>query len=157
MTEAGKSDRADPAGTPDGPDAAALADECDALHRSILGGPAAPDVVDRYLDAHRRLGPRIDGVDPAVSLARRGAFAAGLADAWTRVFRPTSLLRRKATLLVAILECRPETAEAFEAPPGGRSRVFVAGAAALRGVGFAGRLAAGALLLAPRSWPEGRP
>lgn len=134
-----------------------LVRECTVLHRWVLGDPPAAEVVERYVDAHRRLGPRVDGVDPAVELARRGAHAVGPADAWTRIFRPTSLLRRKATLLVAILECRPETAEAFEAPRTARSPVAIAVVAAARGVAFLGRLALGAALLAPRSWPAERP
>lgn len=132
-----------------------LAGECDALHRWILGRPADPDVVDRYVEAHRRLGPRVEGSDAAVALARRGPFAAGLADAWTRVFRPTSLLRRKATLLVAILECRPATAGAFEAPGRGVSKARVAASAAARGAAFLGRLALGAALLAGRGVGRG--
>jgi hypothetical protein len=73
-----------------------------------------------------------------LSLARRGPFAAGLADAWARCFAPASQLRRRLVLLVAILESTPPAFHAFEPATHGRVVAFVALLAA--GLGFIARL-----------------
>ena len=133
-----------------------VARECDILCRWVVGEPADPDVIRRYVEAHRHLGSRLDAVDTPVAFARRSVFAAGLADAWTRVFRPTSLLRRKLTLLVAVLECRPETAAAFEAGDRRQSLLAVVALAAPRGLGFVLRLALATLVIGPLALVAGR-
>ena len=105
-----------------------LVRECALLSMYLVGQPPGEYVTRKYVEAHRKLQPRLGGEagsDPVLALARRGAFATGLVDAYTRVFRSDSIFRRKLILLVAILECAPSTAAAFEAPPSPSSPVRV--------------------------------
>jgi len=73
-----------------------------------------------------------------LSLARRGPFAAGLADAWARCFAPAGQLRRRLVLLVAILESTAPGYIAFEPAARGRFVAFVTLFTA--GLGFVARL-----------------
>jgi hypothetical protein len=96
-----------------------LVRECALLCVYLVGRPPGEYVTQKYVEAHRRLHPRLGsatGRDPVLALAKRGTLAAGLVDAYTRVFRRDSIFRRKLILLVAILECAPSTASMFEAP-----------------------------------------
>lgn len=100
------------------PAADPLVGECARLCTYLVGSEPDAYVTRKYVEAHERLHPRLGGAagpDAMVALARRGAHAAGLVDAYTRVFRRESLFRRKLILLVAILECAPSTAARFEA------------------------------------------
>ena len=105
-----------------------LVQECTVLCAYLVGRPPDEYVTRKYIEAHHRLNPRLGtgtSRDPVLALARRGTLAAGLVDAYTRVFRRDSIFRRKLILLVAILECAPSTAAAFEAPPFSSSTVRV--------------------------------
>jgi len=89
--------------------------ECDVFCRSLVGSPAPPAVVEAYRRAHEsgRLATTatLTARDRALLLlARSGPRAARLADSFAALFARQSELRRKLVLLVAILECRPETA-----------------------------------------------
>ncbi len=97
-----------------------------------------------FLDA----APRTAQDRMLVRIAARGPFMTGLADAWARFFAPAGDLRRRLTLLLAILESTSPGEAAFEPPAGGRVRAIVGvlGAAA----GFAVRLLLAFLVIAPR-------
>ena len=102
--------------------------ECALLGVYLVGRPPGEYVTRKYVEAHHRLTPRLGcetSRDPVLALARRGIVAAGLVDAYTRVFRRDSIFRRKLILLVAILECTPSTAALFDAPPSSPSAVRV--------------------------------
>jgi hypothetical protein len=105
-----------------------LVRECALLCTYLVGHPPGEYVTRKYVEAHHRLSPRLGSEtsrDPVLALAKRGLHAAGLVDAYTRVFRRDSIFRRKLILLVAILECAPSTAAIFEAPPSSSSAVRV--------------------------------
>lgn len=102
--------------------------ECALLCMYVVGRPPGEYVTQKYVEAHRRLHPRLGGGtgrDPALALAKRGTLATGLVDAYTRVFRRDSIFRRKLILLIAILECAPSTAAVFETPATPSSTVRV--------------------------------
>ncbi len=94
---------------PESPDDTAL--ECEALTRYLVGSRPSAYVLECY----RRLRPSaaVPGgatVDRALdSAVRLGAFPARVADAYARFFRPTGSLRRRLTLMLAILENAPDS------------------------------------------------
>lgn len=130
-----------------------LARECRTLFGYVFGGEPAPALVERYLAGHRALGARLrapsDGLDGLLlRAARRGRLLARLADTYARLFRPGALIRRKLSLLVAIVESTPEGASAFDSPDAPAGLRFL-GTAAVRALGFALALAASVALFAP--------
>ena len=96
-------------------DVEALRREGSALARCLLGRDAAPELLQRYADAHAHLDvgaasrEDVAGLDFAV--AHRWSLAS--LDAATALLRPHALLHRKALLMTAILETTPEHADAF--------------------------------------------
>jgi hypothetical protein len=127
----------------------ALDDECRALARYLTGRP--PD--DYVLTCYRRAADFVPGAtDPLQPIdrvlwraARASRITARSADAYARWFRPAGPLRRRITLLLAILESAPGTHGWFNtAETGSRLRVslqpagVVAASAAMLAIGVAG-------------------
>jgi hypothetical protein len=135
-----------PAGTPD-----PIALECRALCRYLAG--REPD--EYVLESYRRLLPSAEaavGVAPVDRLlaatASRGRALARMADVYARFFRPTGPLRRRVTLLLAILENAPGFFEPVSGPTiGSPVGVFLRVGRELAGTGLA--LGAGLLAFGP--------
>lgn len=97
---------------------AALEAECGRLTRYLLGEAPSSYVVACYLRAHRA-SPAFAPQDAFDRVALRLAAAplgAPLADAHARLFAPTSTLRRKLVLLLAILETSAPSFRRVDAP-----------------------------------------
>ncbi len=126
-----------------------LEGEAQAFGRALLGPTPGPYIVAQYARAHRHL-----PLQPAtffdralLAMAARGPRALRAADSYARFFAPTSVLRRKLTVLVAILESASPSEASFAAAekrPG-----VVLGHLLLTGLGFALLLGAGVIVLAP--------
>ena len=88
---------------------AQLHQECAVFTKYLSGQTATPYVQHRYRDGHDTLpDPGPSTFDRIVlALCRRSLAGVVLADAYTRWFRPHSLLRLKLTLVLAILENTP--------------------------------------------------
>ena len=89
---------------------AILERECVTLGHYLVGVPPDSYVRSKYLQAHvEGLFDSAGGFDRLLMrLATSGRLGAKLADSYARIFSPTSLLRRKLVLLLAILEtCAP--------------------------------------------------
>ena len=77
----------------------------------LSGSPADEYVIDKYIAAHSATDAfHADGGKDSwlVTLARRGPFAARLADSHARIFARDSILLRKLSLTFAILEVTPK-------------------------------------------------
>lgn len=126
-----------------------LEDEAHAFSLALIG--AAPDayVAAQYARAHQHLplqpGTPFDRV--LLALAARGPWALRAADGYARIFAPTSALRRKLSVLVAILEAASPSDAAFASAEKPRAAVLVQ--LLLTGVGFALLLGVGVIVLAP--------
>ena len=120
-------------------DASVLEREASVFTRHLIGEEPPAYVTAKYVAAHGpgREGPGSGEGDALVALARRGPFAARLADAWSALFDRGGPLRRKLVLLVALLESTGATAARVDTPDrGGPAGFFVR--AALEGLVFAG-------------------
>jgi len=134
-------DRRAPGTTGEAPpaDSSVLEREASVFTRHLIGEEPPAYVTAKYVAAHGagRNGPGSGERDSLVTLARRGPFAARLADAWSALFDRGGPLRRKLVLVVALLESTGETAARVDTPDrGGPVGFFVA--AALAGLVFAG-------------------
>lgn len=98
--------------------------ECSVFCRYLIGQTPSPYVVAKYGDYHRRAAvedtpARIDRVLLAVASLHPATVRP--ADAYARIFRPGSVLRKKLILLLAVLEsCAPsdERIDSIPTPPG---------------------------------------
>ena len=102
-------------------DEAALTAECRAFCEHLVGSAPPARVMEGYLAHHRAhpVGPYSGFEHELLERARRGGFAAALADAYAARVLPGGLLRRKLTLLLALLETDPATFERIDAPDSG--------------------------------------
>jgi hypothetical protein len=134
-----------------------LAGECRTFTSYLLGRHAAPDVVAAYQKAHEVSVVDASGVTPSLDLAllRVARFGSGglrAADAYAAVLAPSSLLRRKLTLLVAILESRGQSAAALDTAGSGSRAGWIFDVSARAGAS-ALMLCVGAMLVTPlRAW-----
>jgi nucleoside-diphosphate-sugar epimerase len=132
-------------------DPATLARECATFTAHVVGGAPTPAVVDAYVRAHT-VSPRFDPETAfdrrLVAFARRHRAAARFADQYARLAAPTSLLRRKLVLLLAILETTPPHYRAIDAPLAG-GRLGTVAALAGRGVAAAAAAIVAVVVLAP--------
>lgn len=131
------------------PHAVVLEREARVFTAALIGAAPASFVLETYVRGHASLplSPQ-PGFDRALlSLARSGPLLARAADAYARIFARRAVLRRKLTLLVAILESSAPSDQAFApiaaSATGTLLRMAVAGCAA---VGFT---IAGVMLLGP--------
>jgi len=135
-------------------DEATLTRECHTLTRHLIGREAPDGVIAGYLRHHRER--PLGATDPfeasLLARARRGGLATRMADAYAARVLPRGLLRRKLTLLLALLETQPESYTAIDAPdPGGTLRTWLGLAAR----GF-GEVAVAALALPWLGWAHWR-
>jgi nucleoside-diphosphate-sugar epimerase len=134
--------------------------ECRVFCRYLIGEEPSEYVLAKYRGAHQpgATGPLRQGVESGRSLvafARRGPRAARLADSFAVLFARAGVLRRKLTLLLAILESMAPTAVIVDTADRGSVVGFVLGAI-VRGVAFAGRVLVAALVCGPRFLAERR-
>jgi hypothetical protein len=119
--------------------------------RYLLGREAAPELVERYAAANRRL--LRDAADPrdgaVLGFVYRHPWSLSLLDAACALLRPAGLLRTKLLIMAAILETSPAHAADFLPRSAGTAALF----ARLAGLGVlaAGRAIAGVLLYLPAS------
>jgi hypothetical protein len=92
-----------------------LADEARLMARYLLGVDLAPELVARYEQACTRLFS--DAPDAALLFVRRHGWALPWLDAASGLCRPSSALRRRVLVMVAILETTPRHASFFLAEP----------------------------------------
>ncbi len=87
--------------------------ECGVFCRYLIGQTPNDYVRRKYREAHRcppfsRGNPLTSADKFLVQIARFGPWSTNIIDAYTRVFRPFSTIRKKLVLLLAILEsCAP--------------------------------------------------
>jgi hypothetical protein len=133
------------------PDQQQLARECAVFARFLVQAPASPYVVQTYVRAHRALSGL--GVSTAperavVGVAARSPVLARLADAYARVCAPRSLLRKKLSVLLSILETAPPSSRVVDGTPSSGPAAGVL-ELALVGIAGVGALAAGLLIFVP--------
>jgi hypothetical protein len=130
--------------------APALAAEARVLARVLTGSGPSDYVIAQYVRAHQHLplAPETPFDRTLVAFATGGTWAARAADAYARFTAPGSVLRRKVSVMIAILESTAPSDRAFapaDAP-------LATALARLVGTGlvFAVFLLAGILLVGPR-------
>lgn len=119
--------------------------------RYLLGGDAAPELIERYIVASRSLlrGPWDPRDAALLGFVHRHPWSVSLLDAACGLLRPTGLLRSKLLIMAAILEASPAHAAEF-LPRASSTPSLLARLAALGAVA-AGRAFAGLLLYLPAS------
>lgn len=123
--------------------------EATAFGLTLLGSEPGAYVAAQYARAHQYLPLQpVTAFDRALlTRAARGPWALRAADGYARIFAPTSTLRRKLTVLVAILESASPTDAAFAATEETPGSVLVQ--LMVTGVGFVLLLGGGIIVLAP--------
>jgi hypothetical protein len=111
-------------------DSSALDRECAVFCRYLIGQEPNEYVKKKYRAAHQARSLRGDPAHPAdgflVKVASIGPWSTKLVDAYTRVFRPFSMVRKKLVLLLAILEsCAPTHAYLDSVDSGSIPLLFV--------------------------------
>ncbi|SFL87548.1 NAD(P)-dependent oxidoreductase [Variovorax sp. OV329] len=99
-------------------DLAALRAEATALSRYLMGTAASPEIVQRYVDAHRVLLPATP--DRITAFVRAHPWSAGLLDAAAAPRGMREPFRQRVLLMASVLEATPEHALRFL--PASRSR-----------------------------------
>jgi nucleoside-diphosphate-sugar epimerase len=125
--------------------------ECQVFAVHVIGRQADDYVREKYRAAHDRI-PALHphGAFDAflVRFARRGRLFTKLADAYAAVAMPSSLLRRKLVVLLAILETCPPYHRILDEPAGG-GPIGALLRLTVTGLGAAASLVAAALILMP--------
>ncbi|HEX6135422.1 MAG TPA: hypothetical protein VFZ24_15740 [Longimicrobiales bacterium] len=125
--------------------------ECRLFTGYLLGCVPTQYVLDRYADAHRvsdvySTGTRFDAF--LMRAARTGRITTKVVDAYAAILAPTSLIRRKLILLLAILETAAPTAGIIDSVDrGGRVLLFLRLCG--RGIGSVLGFLIGALVFVP--------
>ena len=125
--------------------------ECAVFTRLLVGSAPGPYVTRKYADAiaaHARLAPRDAFERVALALARLGPWLARAADAHARLFAPSSALRKRLIVLLAILETAPHHHRTID-DPGVRSPAAAPLLLTAVGVRGVAALLLGAVLLLP--------
>lgn len=125
--------------------------ECEVFCRYLIGEAPTAYVVEKYeagvkSEVFRQAKPTTFDLK-LLQFAAKRPLLTGLADAYSRFFRPNSILRRKLVLLLAILESTTFAAQVDESDDRGLIG-FLAGST-IATAGFAARLAAGVALFLP--------
>ncbi len=132
-----------------GADDSPLDRECVVFTSYLVGLRPDAYVRRRYAEAHATV-PGLEAVDRfeaiLIGFARRHPALTKMADAYARIFRPASSLRRKLVLLLAILESTSPTSDEVDRAVGG-SPASVALRLVGRGLTAIASLAAGTILL----------
>jgi hypothetical protein len=107
---------------------ARLRRECRVFTRHLIRSDPGDYIVARYIEAHR-LRPVFTATSRfdrfLCAFARVSPFMTRFADAWSAVFAPTAVLRRKLVLLLAMLESAAPQYRRLEAVPSVRALAFV--------------------------------
>ena len=104
-----------------------LARECRVFTRHLIGTDPGDYVVARYVEAHRArpVFTPISRMDRFLcAFAGTAPVMTRFADAWSAVFAPTSVLRRKLILLLAMLESTAPHYRRLEVVPSARAAAF---------------------------------
>ncbi|MDM0113748.1 NAD-dependent epimerase/dehydratase family protein [Variovorax sp. J22R133] len=96
-------------------DSQVLAQEARVLARYLVGANPSPEVVQRYVDAHRQL--LLAQPDKVTAFARRHPSCLGLLDAAAATRGTAAPLRRRVLLMATVLEATPEHARRFLPAP----------------------------------------
>ena len=125
--------------------------ECRVFAKYLTGQPPNSYVCRKYAEAHGCLESLTAGssFDPVlVKFARTGTIRAKLADSYSQIFSPQSLLRKKLVLILAILEtCAPTCRLIDDIDP--VAKPFLLAKMAARVAGSLVSLLVGTLLLLP--------
>ena len=129
-----------------------LTRECVALHRYLMGGPPSEYVVEKYEAAHRHL-PALTTSSGwfdnfLLAASQRYSWLMRMVQVYARIFAPAAMVRKKAVLLLAIVEC---CAPALVSLQAARTRSPAVAVVMSTGtvVAFAFLLLVAALVLAP--------
>jgi hypothetical protein len=116
-------------------------------------------VVEQYIKAHhtsQKFSPADLFDQRLVGFARRRPLSTRLADSFARVFAPSSLLRRKLVLLLAILETASPTCHVIDRPPSRSRMVLASQLAAKMALWLIALVVASAILFPSRLMSGGR-
>ena len=104
-----------------------LARECRVFTRHLIGTDPGDYVVARYIEAHhaRTVFTPVSRLDRFLcAFAGAAPLMTRFADAWSAVFAPTAVLRRKLILLLAMLESTAPHYRRLETVPAARTAAF---------------------------------
>jgi hypothetical protein len=96
--------------------------ECQTYVRYLCGRNPSSYITEKYLEFHQKHGAGLELDEFDLFLVRfssRNSLCARLADSYARVFRKESAVRKKLILVLALLECAPDTFEALDRVPAG--------------------------------------
>lgn len=130
----------------EGESAAVLQQEASLFARYLSGGPAGAGVVERYVDACRKLALDAPAGEDLglLAFARRHPSCLPPLDAACGLVRPEALLRKRLFVMLALLETSPAHATRFLATP--RRLLPAAGRLVLLGLSAGLKIAAGLAL-----------
>jgi hypothetical protein len=94
--------------------------ECRTYTRYLIGQKPTKYVIEKYLDFHRTSDAaapqKFDRFDQfLITFSAAGVFRTRLSDSYVSVFRKDAALRKKLTLVLALLECSPPSFELLDA------------------------------------------
>lgn len=129
-----------------------LEKECRTYTHYLIGEPPDGYVETKYIDYHLRaraeVAPRDLFDEKLASLSARGVWWARIVDAYACRFYPTSAVRRKLVLTLALIECSPPSFRRLDVPE--RVGLFPTLAnLAWHAIRFALATGAGTILLSP--------
>jgi hypothetical protein len=136
-----------------------LAEECRVFTRYLAASGPTTYVVEQYIKAHhtsQKFSPADLFDQRLVGFARRRPLSTRLADSFARVFAPSSLLRRKLVLLLAILETASPTCHVIDRPPSRSRMVLASQLAAKMALWLIALVVASAILFPSRLMSGGR-
>lgn len=127
--------------------------ECILMSRYMIGQQPSDYVIEKYIEAHR-YSEMVDGSNQKpferflLQIATRNVFLLKVVDAYSAIFNPSSVLRNKLILLVAIMESCAPSYRAFEAQESA-SNIQILYELAWKGALFAISFALAFLILIP--------
>lgn len=123
------------------------------MSRYMIGQQPSDYVIEKYIEAHR-YSEMVDGSNQKpferflLQIATRNVFLLKVVDAYSAIFNPSSVLRNKLILLVAIMESCAPSYRAFEAQESA-SNIQILYELAWKGALFAISFALAFLILIP--------
>jgi hypothetical protein len=130
----------------------ALTRECAMLHRYLVGGAPSAYAAGKYVAAHDQLPALREAAGWFDRLLLGAALVhplfMRLVQVYARIFAPTALVRKKAVLLLAIIECCAPSLTSIQAPRT-RAPLIAIAASTVIVAGFALELLFAALVFGP--------
>lgn len=130
----------------------ALTRECAMLHRYLVGGAPSAYAADKYVAAHDQLPVLRQSAGWFDRLLLGAALVhpifMRLAQVYARIFAPTALVRKKAVLLLAIIECCAPSLTSIQAART-RAPLLAIAASTITVAGFTLGLLVAALVFGP--------